>query len=255
MNQELIRYSVIDGKYPRELLLLRTTGCFWSKCSFCDYHEDKNPNTYSNILLNKEVLSKVRGKEIALDTLQVICSASFAELPIDTLLDIITTALEKGIKTIIFEGHWIYRKTIATIRNLFDKYHLNTMYIIGVETFNIEKRELIFNKGMGKVTAPQISEYFQWANLMFGMIGQTIDELIEDVELGLTFMKRLNICMFVPNSTNTIRDDKLIQAFYLSSFYQKIKDNPNIEILDELKEDAIDHLNHIGGTQNVTKSF
>ena len=39
-TNEMIRYSVITVKNPREIVLLRGRGCEWRKCRFCDYHLD-----------------------------------------------------------------------------------------------------------------------------------------------------------------------------------------------------------------------
>ena len=34
------RYSTIDEKYKREIVLLKARPCKWGKCRFCDYIED-----------------------------------------------------------------------------------------------------------------------------------------------------------------------------------------------------------------------
>lgn len=33
---EMTRYSVIEDKNPREIVLLRGRGCAWKRCRFCD---------------------------------------------------------------------------------------------------------------------------------------------------------------------------------------------------------------------------
>ena len=52
-DNELERYSVIDNKNPREILLLRGSGCVWRKCRFCDYHLDYCKNDNENFELNQ----------------------------------------------------------------------------------------------------------------------------------------------------------------------------------------------------------
>ena len=37
-----IRYSVIEDKNPREIVMLVGDGCKWRKCRFCDYHLDSS---------------------------------------------------------------------------------------------------------------------------------------------------------------------------------------------------------------------
>lgn len=53
------RYSVIRQKYPREMVMLRGTGCSWKECALCDYHLNFSTNTKENFSLNKKVFSKV----------------------------------------------------------------------------------------------------------------------------------------------------------------------------------------------------
>ena len=55
------RYSVIRQKYPREIVMLRGSGCSWKKCTFCDYHLNFSTSTKENFSLNKKVLFKVTG--------------------------------------------------------------------------------------------------------------------------------------------------------------------------------------------------
>ena len=50
------RYSIITQKNPREMVLLRGRGCFYEKCSFCDYYIDKSDNEEDNFALNSRVL-------------------------------------------------------------------------------------------------------------------------------------------------------------------------------------------------------
>lgn len=47
------RYSVITNKNPREIVLLRGSGCKWRRCAFCDYHLDFSPEILPEKLLLK----------------------------------------------------------------------------------------------------------------------------------------------------------------------------------------------------------
>ena len=69
-----IRYSVIEDKNPREIVMLVGDGCKWRKCRFCDYHLDSSKDIEANFQLNKQVLSNVTGK---FGELEVINSGSF----------------------------------------------------------------------------------------------------------------------------------------------------------------------------------
>ena len=88
----MLRYGIISEKDPREIVLLRGTGCFYRKCTFCDYHLDACSDDDENYELNKSVLKQVTG---VYGNLEVINSGSFHELGERTLLLIRETAREK----------------------------------------------------------------------------------------------------------------------------------------------------------------
>ena len=77
-----IRYSVIEDKNPREIVMLVGDGCKWRKCRFCDYHLDSSKDIEANFQLNKQVLSNVTGK---FGELEVINSGSFVDLDKKTI--------------------------------------------------------------------------------------------------------------------------------------------------------------------------
>ena len=39
-----IRYSKVEGKFQREIVLLKSFPCAYGKCSFCNYIEDNSNN-------------------------------------------------------------------------------------------------------------------------------------------------------------------------------------------------------------------
>ena len=90
-----IRYSVIEDKNPREIVMLVGDGCKWRKCRFCDYHLDSSKDIEANFQLNKQVLSNVTGK---FGELEVINSGSCFELPKATLAKIKEIIKEKKIE-------------------------------------------------------------------------------------------------------------------------------------------------------------
>ena len=48
-----VRYSVIEDKNPREIVMLVGDGCKWRKCRFCDYHLDSSNDIEANYKMNK----------------------------------------------------------------------------------------------------------------------------------------------------------------------------------------------------------
>ena len=94
-----VRYSIIEDKNPREIVMLVGVGCKWKKCRFCDYHLDSSKDIEANYRLNKEVLSHVTG---LYNQLEVINSGSFVDLDDNTIKLIKEICVEKGITTIHF---------------------------------------------------------------------------------------------------------------------------------------------------------
>ena len=76
------RYDVITIKNPREIVMLRGSGCKWRRCTFCDYHLDFSRDEDANFQLNSSVLSQVTG---LYHDLEVINSGSFNELDPQTI--------------------------------------------------------------------------------------------------------------------------------------------------------------------------
>ena len=69
----MLRYGIINEKDPREIVLLRGRGCFYKKCTFCDYHLDACSDDDENYEQNKSVLKQVTG---VYGNLEVINSGS-----------------------------------------------------------------------------------------------------------------------------------------------------------------------------------
>ena len=92
---DMPRYSIITGKNPREICLLRGRGCQWRRCAFCDYHLDFSRNQEENFDLNRQVLAQVDGY---LGRLEIINSGSFCDLCQQTHQEIRRICSEKKIR-------------------------------------------------------------------------------------------------------------------------------------------------------------
>jgi len=206
------RYSVIRRKYPRELVMLRGTGCSWKKCAFCDYHLDFSTNTQENFLLNKEILSKVTG---CYGILEVDNCGSFTELDSSTIEEIKRICVEKKIATIHFECHWNYRDKIADLKNSFAKLGITANVKCGAETFDLVFREKVLNKGMGMETgAAELSQFFDECILLFGLKGQTKESMLYDIETGLNNFERIYVNVMCANSAPLQPDPPTVEVFY-----------------------------------------
>ena len=113
-----VRYSVIEEKNKREIVMLRGSGCKWRKCRFCDYHLDFSRDEDANFELNKKQLEKVTGKY---QKLEVINSGSFIDLDERTMDLIEQICIDKQISELHFECHWMHRSSIPALRARFWK--------------------------------------------------------------------------------------------------------------------------------------
>ena len=219
------RYSKITEKQKREIVLLRGSGCIYKKCTFCDYHNDKCSSQAENFHLNSQVLSHVTGE---FKNLEVINSGSVFELDNDTLALIKMICLQKGISTLHFESHYLYRERIEKLRKDFAPIDLKMK--LGLETFDYDFREKVLRKGIEEKDASVISKSFDEANFLFGISGQTVQSMENDIKLGLEHFERICINIMCPNSTK-VKPDRKVIADFMASLYPKYRHNERIDIL------------------------
>lgn len=219
------RYSVILQKNKREIVLLRGRGCTYKRCAFCDYHTDFCPDERANFALNAGVLSRVTGE---LSNLEVINSGSVFELDEDTLSLILKICIEKNIKNLHFESHYLYRHKIPALRKKFEGIDLKMK--LGLETFDYVLREEKLLKGIPERDPKKIAEHFDEANLLFGIKGQTVESMTADIELGLKHFERICINIMCENSTAVKPDRKTIDEF-LTHVYPVYENDGRVDIL------------------------
>jgi hypothetical protein len=199
------RYAVIEEKFPREFVLLQGTGCRWGRCNFCDYHTDTSTTPYE---VNREVLSQVTGKY---DTLDIINSGSGIELDDDTIKLIQSIVQEKGIKTLWFEMHYMYRYRLDEFAQLFAP--ATVKFRCGIESFDGKQRSQ-WNKGVAEdVTPADVARYFDGVCLLVGTEGGSREQILSDVTLAREWFDYFSVNVFCPNTTPTRRDDELVEWF------------------------------------------
>lgn len=219
------RYSIIENKNKREIVLLRGSGCIYKKCVFCDYHTDKCENSEENFKLNSAVLKNVTGKY---GDLEVINSGSVFELDKKTLEAIKKLCYEKSISTIHFESHYLYRNQIPALRSYFEDFDIKMK--LGLETFDYNFRENKLKKGISEKNEKIISQHFEEANFLFGIDGQSEESMISDIELGLENFERICVNLMCENSTK-IKPSKAVTDIFIKKIYPVYKENPRIDIL------------------------
>lgn len=219
------RYGKITEKRKREIVLLRSKGCAYKRCAFCDYHLDKCDNEAENFVLNKEALEKVTGE---FGEIEIINSGSVFELDYKTLELIKQICREKGISTIHFEAHYLYDKKIPALRQEFSEFDLKMK--LGLETFDYDFRENVLKKGIPEHRAEIISKNFDEANFLFGITGQSVSSMERDILLGLEHFERICVNIMCENSTN-VKPDKEVISCFMQSLYPKYRDYERIDIL------------------------
>ena len=219
------RYSVIEEKAKREIVLLRGSGCVYKKFRFCDYYLDSCKDEAANFLLNKEVLDNVSG---IYGDLEVINSGSVFELDKDTLDYIKKICKDRGIKTLHFEAHWLYRNTIPALREEFKDFDVKLK--LGLETFDYHLREDVLCKGIAESNAQAIARGFDEVNLLFGLSGQNAQSMENDMRLALENFERVCVNIMCDNTTAVKVDKKAIGEF-MQYIYPKYIDNERVDIL------------------------
>lgn len=223
------RYSVITDKNPREILLLRGSGCKWRRCAFCDYHLDFCKDENANFALNKPFIDKVSG---IYKKLEVVNSGSFCDLDEMTLSAIEEKCALVGINEIHFECHWIHRNEIEGLRRRFSDKGIAVKVKIGVETFDHDFRENTLLKGIDERDPQKISELFDEVCLLFGISGQTLDSMKHDIEYGLMYFERVCVNVMCENTTKIVPDKDVIRLFVEKIMPDHI-DSPRVDILIE----------------------
>lgn len=223
------RYSVVEEKNIREIVMLRGNGCKWRKCRFCDYHLDSTKDEKANYKLNEEQLRKVSGIH---GKLEVINSGSFVDLDPKTMALIEKICMEKKIKEIHFECHWIHREEVPKLKEHFAKLGIRAVVKIGVETFNKLFRESYLMKGITAETPEEIARYFDEVCLLQGIPGQTADSMKRDIEIGLKYFERVCVNIMQENGMPIKPDPDVISSF-IKKVYPIYKDDDRVDILLE----------------------
>ncbi len=209
--EDMIRYSVIREKCPREIVLLRGNGCRWRRCRFCDYHLDFSKDLAANYALNRRVLAQVTGK---FGRLEVVNSGSFVDLDADTMAEIERLCVRKGIRTLQFECHWQDRHAIPAMRECFREKGIHVRTKLGVETFDALFRECYLDKGIDETAPEKLAMLYEECCLLAGLPGQTVESMQRDIEIGLHWFERVCVNVMTPNTARIQPDPQVVDWFH-----------------------------------------
>lgn len=217
------RYSEINNKNKREIVLLKGFPCKWGKCSFCDYTLDNDSDEDDMNRLNFEVLENVTGKY---KVLEVINSGSCFELPKNTLDRIKSIIIEKNIDKLFLESHWCYKNRLDEMRRFFN---IPIIFKTGVESFDYNFRNNFLKKNAKFKTVDELKTYFDSPCMMVGIKGQTKEMIDKDMDIVLNNFEHATINVFINNTSSIKRDEELVTWF--KEKYKFLDENEKIEVL------------------------
>ena len=199
------RYALIHEKLPREFVLLQGTGCRWRGCTFCDYHTDTSAHPFE---INKEVLQQVTGHYGVLDVINSGSAIELDEESIALLQEIVKT---RGIHTLWFEMHYMYRHRLADFAARFAPAVVK--FRCGIESFCPTLRNR-WNKGVpAHVTATDVAQYFQGVCLLCCTEGDSRERILSDIDTANKLFEYFSINVFCENTTKEKADKDLAQWF------------------------------------------
>lgn len=226
-----IRYSKIENKNKREIVLLKSFPCKYGKCKFCNYIEDNSIDELEIDKVNLETLQEVTGE---FGALEVINSGSVFELPIKTLERIREVVYNKNIKLLYFEIYYGYKNRLDEIREFFKG--VDIRFRMGMETFDNNFRINSYGKNF-KIDTPEIEELSKKLYsvcLLICVKGQTKEMIKKDIELGLKYFKSITVNIFINNGTEVERDEELVKWFVEN--YNQLQEDPRVELLIDNKD-------------------
>ena len=214
-----VRYSKVEGKFQREIVLLKSFPCAYGKCSFCNYIEDNSTDEEDINRVNLEVLKEITGE---FGILEVINSGSVFEIPK---------------KILYFEIFYLYISRLNEIIDYFnEKKKVEIRFRTGIESFDNDFRRKVYNKNifLDKKKIKELSEKIYSVCLLIATQGQTKEMIKKDIEIGLKYFKAITINIFVNNGTAVKRDIELVKWFVQDM--KHLFDDDRIEILIDNKD-------------------
>lgn len=216
------RYALIHEKLPREFVLLQGTGCRWRGCTFCDYHTDTSASPFET---NRSVLNQVTGHYGVLDVINSGSAIELDEESIALLQEIIKT---RGIHTLWFEMHYMYRHRLADFAARFAPTVVK--FRCGIESFDPTLRQR-WNKGVpAHVTAADVAQYFQGVCLLCCTEGDSRERILNDIDTANKLFEYFSINVFCENTTKE-KADKELAKWFAKEVAPSLAQNKKAEVL------------------------
>ena len=144
--------------------------------------------------------------------------------------EVVEVVAEKGIHTLWFEAHYMYRNRLDAFAAQFAP--AKVKFRCGIESFDAKLRH-VWNKGVPEwVTPEDVAVHFQGVCLLCCTYGDTRERITTDIRTACNLFEYFSVNLFCNNGTSVRRDDELV-AWFVKEMYPQLKDNPRIEVLIE----------------------
>lgn len=190
---------------------------------------DRNNIEEEQYQINFRALERVTGE---FGVLEAINSGSIFELNEKSFRRLLEVCKKRKIKRLIVESHYMYKSHIMDLKERCSKLGITLQVKGGVETFDSEFREKILNKGFGYPSLSDLQEVFDIVNLLVGVKGQTLEQVEDDIKVGMENFDRVCVNLYKEMEDIMPADEELKRRF-MQSIYPTYKDFENIDILVE----------------------
>ena len=86
------------------------------------------------------------------------------------------------------------------------------------------------HKGIKETDPAEIAKIFNECCLLFGLPGQTLQSMQNDIETGLQHFERICINIMVENNA-PLQPSEEVRQLFVNNLYPLYKENPRIDIL------------------------
>lgn len=225
-----MRYSIVKEPFAREIVLLKGKDCSYGRCKFCNYTEDNSNDEQEIFQYNQKLLNKITGFN---GILEIINSGNVFDLDENTIKLIQYIVKEKQINILYFESYINHLHHFNEIRQLFPQTQVR--FRLGLETFDNDYRAYLGKPFNYQSLAEKIEANYYSVCLMIGTVGQTKEQISNDIKWGIERFKQITVNLFIDNGTE-IKADLELQAWFIQEIVPQIKDNPQVELLIDNKD-------------------
>ena len=152
------------------------------------------------------------------------------ELDSETIGMIKEIVQSKGINTIWFEAHYMYRHRFDEFAKQFAP--ATVKFRCGIESFDAALRSSWVKGIPASVTAADVAKYFKGVCLLCCTVGDSKERIVNDIATAKEYFEYFSVNLFCNNTTAVKRDEELA-AWFIKELYPSIKNDTQAEILIE----------------------